>query len=111
MEEEEGEDFTIQNHKTLAEESIKSAIVAGSLHVPIPEENPEEEVHQYAAWNSTSTLLAVTSDTHNYVTIWNVPNKVVVARIEACGTNSFCCSYYYFVSFQIKSNQKTKPNP
>jgi len=44
------------------------------------------KIHQYAAWSLTSALLAVTSDTHNYITVWHVPSKSVVARIDAANT-------------------------
>jgi len=59
-----------------------SAVVAGSLSRVVDDED-ESKVHQYATWSLSSTLLAVSSDTHNYVTLWHVPSKSVVARIDS----------------------------
>jgi len=43
--------------------------------------------YQYVAWNATSSILAVTSDSHSYATIWNVPEKTMISRVYTGGSS------------------------
>jgi len=61
----------------------KEAVVCGPAVSPIDQKREESRDHQYIAWNLTSTLVAVTSDTQKYVTVWHLPSRTITLRIEA----------------------------